>query len=74
MTPERQAQIETMAFDLVASCAGGRDHWEEIEALTRDEAEYLDTLALECVTCNQWYEASSMHDGDSGYVCEDCST
>jgi hypothetical protein len=74
MTPERYMQIRALADKLIASCDGGRDYWEEIEALKLDEARTLDTMALECQTCNQWFCVAEIgENAETGeYECHDC--
>jgi hypothetical protein len=71
--PKRYMEIRVLADKLIASCDGGRDEQDDIEALTIEECKILDGMALECQTCNQWSAAADMTDTGGEYVCADCT-
>jgi formylmethanofuran dehydrogenase subunit E len=66
-------EIRLLADALIASCDGGANNTEDIEALTLKECRLLDGMALECQVCNQWSAANEMRDEGGKYVCIDCS-
>lgn len=72
MTPAQFTKCRALADKLIASCDGGRDYQDEVEALTQEECKMLDSMALECCTCNQWFAASEMIDTGSQWECSDC--
>ena len=71
--PTQYAKIRVLADGLIASCDGGMDQTDTIEALTIEESRVLDGMALECQTCNQWFAANEMKDEGGEYVCSDCA-
>lgn len=66
--PETFKRLRKLADALIASCDGGRDYVDDIEGLSLDECRVLDSMALECTSCNQWYSTADMTSG----VCKDC--
>lgn len=73
VTPKRYAEIRVLANKLMASCDGGRDEQEEVEALTLEECKILDTMALECAVCNHWLDVKEFTDTGGEWVCNDCT-
>jgi hypothetical protein len=74
VTPKRYAEIRVLADRLIASCDGGADGQDEIEAMTLEENGVLDSMAFECTQCNQWSARSEQHEDESGqWVCTDCA-
>ena len=72
ITPKRYAEIRVLADKLIASCDGGHDQWEEVNELSRGDCKVLDTMALECQVCNQWFRANEMIDDGGQWECSDC--
>lgn len=72
MKPERYMELRALADQLIASCNGGYDKWDAINELSVEECQVLDTMALECCDCNQYFEASQMHDLGNEYQCPSC--
>lgn len=73
VTPQRYAEIRVLADKLVASCDGGRDEADEVEALSLDECKVLDSMAFECSHCNQWYAVADRTEDSAGqWCCTDC--
>lgn len=73
VSPTQYAKIRVLADSLIASCDGGVDQADQVEALTLEECRALDSMALECQVCNQWFAANEMRDDGGEYVCIDCS-
>jgi formylmethanofuran dehydrogenase subunit E len=73
VSPTQYSKIRVLADSLIASCDGGMDQTDTIEALTIEESRVLDGMALECQTCNQWFAANEMKDEGGEYVCADCT-
>jgi hypothetical protein len=71
--PKKYMEIRALADRLIASCDGGRDEQDAIEALTIEECKVLDGMALECNICNQYSAAAEMTDTGGEYVCPDCT-
>lgn len=71
MTPDTFKVMRALADELIATCEPQK-FWDRLSELTMEEAKALDTMALECETCNQFYDAADMHETGSGYVCGDC--
>lgn len=71
---EHHAKIRALADALIASHDGGRDHWDTINELSTEECKLLDTMALECGGCNQWFPAPDMLDNGAEYLCAECFT
>ena len=71
--PTQYAKIRVLADSLIASCDGGMDQTDQVEALTIEERRVLDGLALECQSCNQWFAENEMRNDGGEYVCVDCS-
>jgi formylmethanofuran dehydrogenase subunit E len=71
--PESWKLIRALADRLIASCVGGLDEVENIAELTPEQCKVLDTMALECVTCNQWFDVKEVRDIEGEYICADCA-
>ncbi len=68
-----KANVRAIADRLIASCDGGKDEIENIMALSQEDCALLDTMALECQICGQWFDAKDMSDASGEYLCLDCS-
>lgn len=73
ISPTQYMKIRALADGLIASCDGGMDQADAVDALTIEECRVLDSMALECRTCNQWSAAADMTDTGGEYVCADCT-
>lgn len=70
-------KIHALADSLIASCDGGAEFVIDVYNLSYAECALLDTLALECYVCNQWFPAADVtenvaEDGFREYVCKSC--
>jgi len=66
-------RLRALADRLVASCDGGRDEWDTLRALSIEECKVLDSMALECQSCNQFFAAADINDTGDEYLCSDCT-
>lgn len=66
-------EVRAIADRLIASCDGGNDEIENIMALSLEQCEALDRMALECESCGQWFDAKEVSDVDGKYLCGDCA-
>lgn len=69
--PEQWKRIRHLADELIATCEPFKFN-DELSELPLADCQLLDTMALECGCCNQWYDASDMTDRGSEFVCKDC--
>ena len=73
INPEDWKEVRAIADRLIASCDGGNDEIENIMALSQEQCEALDRMALECESCGQWFDAKEVSDVDGKYLCGDCA-
>lgn len=67
--PKDTAKIRKLADGLIA--CNPSEFWDELNALSKDECAYLDSIAFECTICNQWF-ATAERRGEHEWVCKDC--
>lgn len=58
--------------DKLLSSNSPNDHWEEVDALSRNECLALDAIAFECQTCNLWFSVQARSERDGQFYCADC--
>lgn len=68
--PPPRPSIQALAARMLGTCEGFVD---EINALTVEECRELDSIVLNCVICNWWFDTDDMTDLDQGMACPDCT-
>ena len=70
--PKRWAEIRKLADDLIASCSGGAEEADEVDALDVTECRALDTMAFLCNGCDQWYSINERIEDGAKFYCHGC--
>lgn len=74
--PDHYKEIRKLADALIASHGDDcSELLDQVEALTLEDAQLLDTMALECTSCNHWFCVGEIgvNAETAEYVCYDCS-
>jgi len=71
MKPFDLSVARALANKLMATCQPS-EYWDDLEDLSRDQCEALDTIAFECQGCNHWFSVVERHERSGQWYCVDC--